>query len=154
MPLMAPHSTSQNSIASDVKGSGQFTQGDRPVSLYTLERHQIQDDPQDVCREIHSRRYSRQSADTSANSALPIESLLHIHTWHTRYPTSRQKYALEFDIKYTGMTGITFNLSTLIQHRWNTSVNWSEAIGKTDLLSMYQKRETLSSTLTIACDSW
>ena len=68
-------------------------------------------------------------------------------TWRTKCPTSGQKYALEFDIKYAGVMGIAFNLSTLLHHRWNVSMDRTEAVGKTDLLSMYQTRETVSSTL-------
>ena len=36
MPLMALHSTSQNSIACDVKESNQLTYSDSPVSLYQV----------------------------------------------------------------------------------------------------------------------
>ena len=117
-----------------------------------LECHQIQDDlrngrrlqqqgsPQAVCSEIVPRRYSRQPAGPRhfVNSPLPIESF--------KYPGSGQKYALEFDITYAGVTGIAFNLSTLIQHRWNPYVDWSKRIAQTDLLTMYQKRDTLNST--------
>ena len=60
-----------------------------------------------------------QVPDSFVTSPLLVESFLHIHTWHTKYPTSGQKYALEFDIKYAGVTGIVFNLSTLFQNRWN-----------------------------------
>ena len=36
---------------------------------------------------------------------------------------------------------------TLYQHRWNASINWSSSSAKADLLTMYDKRETVSSTL-------
>ena len=52
--------------------------------------------------------------DAFVNLPFPIESFLHLHAQHTKYPTSGQKYALEFDIKFAGATGIAFNLSTLI----------------------------------------
>ena len=45
----------------------------------------------------HGRRLlhvNQQVPDTFFN-----ESFSHIHTWHTKYPISGQKYALEFDIK-------------------------------------------------------
>ena len=49
--------------------------------------------------------------------------------------------------KHAGVSGIAFNFSTLIQHRWNPSVDWTGSIGQTDHLTMCQKRETLESTL-------
>ena len=68
----------------------------------------------------------------------------------------------EFNVNYAGITGIAFNLSTLYQHRWNASVDWSKAIAQTDLLTMCDKRDTVSSTLramgldwkglSVACD--
>ena len=36
VPLLQPHSTSQQAIAYDVKGSEKFTQGDRTVDLYQV----------------------------------------------------------------------------------------------------------------------
>ena len=36
MPLMAPHSASQNSLAYDIKGSDKFTHDDNPASLYQV----------------------------------------------------------------------------------------------------------------------
>ena len=82
-----------------------------------------------------------------AQSPLPLESFLHIQTWHTKYPTSGQAYALEFNVSFAGVSGIAFNVSTLCQHRWNTSVNWSQPIADTDLLRMYGRRQDAEATL-------
>ena len=51
-----------------------------------------------------------------AQSPLPIESFLHVQTWHSKYPTSGQNYALEFNVSYAGVTGFpsTSELSTSI----------------------------------------
>ena len=77
-----------------------------------------------------------------AQSPLPLESFLHIHTWHTEYA-----YALEFNVSFAGVSGIAFNVSTLCQHRWNTNANWSQSIANTDLLQMYDKRGVVEATL-------
>ena len=74
-----------------------------------------------------------------AQSPLPLESFLHIQTWHTKYPTSGYHYALEFNVSFAGMAGIAFNISTLFQHRWNASANWSPSIAQADLLQMCDK---------------
>ena len=73
-------------------------------------------------------------------------TFLHIQTWHAKYPTSGQHHALEFNVRYAGVPGIAFNLSTLY-HRWNAYTNWSPSITQTDLLEMHDKREVVSSTL-------
>ena len=82
-----------------------------------------------------------------AQSPLPIESFLHIQTWHTRHPTSGQAYALEFNVSFAGVSGIAFNVPTLCQHRWNTSVNWSQPTADVDLLGMCGRRQDLEATL-------
>ena len=46
-----------------------------------------------------------------AQSPLPLESFLHIQTWHTKYPSSGQSYALEFKVSFAGVAGIAFNVS-------------------------------------------
>ena len=75
-----------------------------------------------------------------AQSPLPIESFLHIQTWHTKYPSSGQNYALEFNVSFAGVAGIAPNVSTLSQHRWNANTNWSQSIAQTDVLQLYDKR--------------
>ena len=82
-----------------------------------------------------------------AQSPLPIESFLHIQTWHSKYPSSGQQYALEFNVSFAGVAGIAFNVSTLSQHRWNANASWSQAIADTDLLQLYDKRTIVESTL-------
>ena len=63
------------------------------------------------------------------------------------FPTSRYHYALEFNVSFAGAAGIAFNISTLSQHRWNASANWSSSIAQTDLLHTYDKRDVVESTL-------
>ena len=82
-----------------------------------------------------------------AQSPLPIESFLHLQTWHAKYPSSGQAYALEFNVSFAGVPGKAFNVSTLSQHRWNTNTNWSQAIADVDLLKMYDKRKDVEATL-------
>ena len=82
-----------------------------------------------------------------AQSPLPIESFLHIQTWHTKYPSSGQAYALDFNVSFAGASGIAFNVSTLSQHRWNTNANWSNLIANADLLQMYDKCGVVEATL-------
>ena len=59
--------------------------------------------------------------ESFAQSPLPLESFLHIQTWHSRYPTSGYHYALEFNVSFAGAAGIAFNASPLSQHRRNAS---------------------------------
>ena len=82
-----------------------------------------------------------------AQSPLPLESFFHIQTWHTKYPSSGQAYALEFNVSFADVSGIAFNVSTLCQHRRNTNANWSQSIANTDLLQMYDKRRVVEDTL-------
>ena len=69
-------------------------------------------------------------------------------------PTSGQNYALEFNFSYAGVTGIAFSLSTLYQHRWNASIDWSNAVAQTDLLTMYDLRYALKSILWAMGRDW
>ena len=82
-----------------------------------------------------------------AQSPLPIESFLHLQTWHTRYPSSGQAYALEFNISFAGVKSIAFNVATLCQQRWNTNVNWNQMIADFDLVNMHGHRQDLETTL-------
>ena len=156
IPLMAPRSTSQNSIAYDIKGSDKFTQlyqvGSYGSCLSALRSRMICEMEGDfsskgaprmcVVKSFQSGSHvNQQVPDTFVNSPLPIESFLHIHTWQTKCSTSGQKYALEFDTKYAGVTGIVVNNSTLLQHRWHSSVDWP------DWSADYVPDETLNSTL-------
>ena len=127
---------------------------------YVSEKSQIQDDLRDgrtspskgaprmhMVKSFQSGSHvNQQVPHTFVNSPLPIESFLHTLTpgiLNTRH----QEYALQFDITCAGVTSTAFNLSALIQQRWHSSVDWSDAISQTNLLTMYQKRETLKSTL-------
>ena len=110
VPLLQPHSTSQQAIAYDVKGSGKFTQRDRPVSLYQVgsfgsclsaRRSRL------VCAmegDFNSKgavkmgavksfqggsHINRQVPEAFAQSPLPIESFSHIQTWHVGSTSKR-----------------------------------------------------------------
>ena len=168
VPLMAPHNTSQNAIAYNIKESEKFTKGERPVDLYqvgscgsclsalrsrlvcAVEGEFSSKGPLEmgVVKSFQTGSHVNQKVPAPfAQSPLPIELFLHVHTWHSKYPTSGQHYALELNVNYAGVTGIAFKLSTLYQPRWNANIDWSDAIAQTDLLTMYDKRDTLKSTL-------
>ena len=48
-----------------------------------------------------------------AQSPLPIETFLRIQTWHTRYPQFHKDYSLEFNVTYTNVVGLVFEVDTL-----------------------------------------
>ena len=73
-----------------------------------------------------------------SGSPLPVETFLHTHTWHTKYPKSGEQCSLEFGIKYAGTAEIAFSLSTLIQHKWNSQADWTPSIADEDFLSIYK----------------
>ena len=168
VPLLQPYNTSQNPIAHDVKGSDRYTQRDRPVDLYQVGsyasclsalRSRL------VCAmegEFVSKGAVKMGAvkyfqggnhinkkvpESFAQFPLPLETFLHIQTWHSRDPTSGYHYALESDVSFAGVAGIAFNISTLSQHRWNAMANWSSSIAQTNLLLMYDKKGVVESTL-------
>ena len=85
--------------------------------------------------------------ESFADSPCPLETFLHIQTWHSKYPTSGCHSALEFNVSFAGVTGIAFNLSALSQHRWNAYTYWSPSIAQTDLLSVCGVRLVVESTL-------
>ena len=168
VPFLQPHSTSQSVIAFDVKGSEKLTQGDCPVSLCQVGSFGS------CLSALRSRRacamegefntkgavkmgavksfqggshINRQVPETFAQCPLPLETFLHIQTWHAKYPSSSQNYALEFNVGYAGNSGIAFNLTTFTPHRWNPSIDWSSAIAQTDLFAMYDLKYTLKRIL-------
>ena len=57
---------------------------------------------------------NQQVSEKFSGSLLPVESFLHIHTWHTKYPKSCEQCSLEFDIKYAGIAGIAAMPSTSV----------------------------------------
>ena len=105
VPLLQPYSTSQQSIAYDVKGSERYTAGDGPVDLYQVGsygsclsalRSRL------VCAmegEFMSKGAVKMGAvksfqggshiknkvpESFAQSPLPLETFLHIQTWHSK----------------------------------------------------------------------
>ena len=114
-------------LAFDVKGSDRWTSGDRPVDLYQVGSY-------DSCfSALRSRlvcamegvftskgavkmgavksfqggnHINKKVPAQFAQSPLPLESFLHIQTWHTKYPSSGQAYALEFNVSFAGVSGI------------------------------------------------
>ena len=90
---------------------------------------------------------NRQVPETFAQSPLPIETFLHIQTWHTKHPRVAKEYALDFNVWLTGVTGLAFNISTLRQHVWDTSTEWISDIAHTNLLAVYGMKDSLNRTL-------
>ena len=136
VPLLQPHSTSQASIACDVKGSERYTSGDRPVDFYQVGSYgsclsTLRSRP-DCAMEgefmskgavkmgavksfqggSHINKKMPESFAQSPLSPLPLETFLDIQTWHSKYPTSGYHYALEFNVSFAGVTGVAFNIST------------------------------------------
>ena len=127
VPLLQPHSPSQQANAYDVKGSEKLTQKDRPVDLY-----QVQLGSYGSCLSALRSRlvyamegqfsskgavkmgavklfktgslFNKKVPEPFAQSPLPIESFLHVQTCHSKHPSSGQiqNYALEFNISYAG----------------------------------------------------
>ena len=166
--MLLAYDTSQTPLAYDVKGSERWTYGDRPVDLYqvgsygsclsglrsrllcALEGEFVSKGAvkMGAVKSFQGGNHINKKAPASfAQSPLPLESFLHIQTWHPQYPTSGYHYALEFNVSFAGVAGIAFNTSTLSQHRWNPCDNWSTSIAQTDLLQMYDKRGVVESTL-------
>ena len=166
-PLLQSYNTSQTSLACDAKSSERWTAGDRPVDLYQVGSYGS------CLSALRSRLVCAMEGDFVSKGAVkigavesfqggnhinkkvpakfaqspwPLESFLHIQTWHTKYPSSGQHYALEFNISFAGVAGIAFDVSTLSQHRWNANARWSQAIADTDLFQLYDKRTVVEST--------
>ena len=93
-----------------------------------MSKEALQDGRSQVFSTRHSRLVDQQVPDRFSGSPLLVETFLHIHTWHMKYPKSGEQCSWEFDIKYAGIAGIAFNLSTLTQHKWNAQVNWTTSI--------------------------
>ena len=104
---------------------------------------------QDGCCQIFQSgsHINRQVPETFAQSPLPLETFLRIQTWHTKYSRFDKDYALDFNVWLTGVAGLAFNISTLQQRRLNTDVEWTTDIAQTDLLDLYDLKDTLKRTL-------
>ena len=72
-----------------------------------------------------------------------VSTFLHVQTWQTKHPRFDKEWALDFNVWFTGVAGLAFNISTLQQHRWNTDVEWITDIAQTDLLGLYDLKDTL-----------
>ena len=129
-----PHTKSQQSIANDVKGSNQFTDGSCPVSLYQVGSYgsclsalrpkmscamegNFQSKGAPRTGEIKHfqaggpcQSASLQEVPRLASPCRDLPSHSQFHTWHMKYPKSGEQNSLEFDIKYTGIAGIALNL--------------------------------------------
>ena len=128
--------TSQTQLAFDVKGSERCNEsGDRPVDLYQVGsygsrlsalRSRLTCSMEGVftnkgavkmgaVKSFQGGNHINKKVPAQfAQSPLPIESFLHIQTWHTKYPTSGQADALEFNVSFARVSGIAFNVSTLV----------------------------------------
>ena len=73
---------------------------------------------------------------------LPIETFLHIHTWHTKYPKTGEQYSLEFNIKHAGIAGKAWSIDTPIKHKWNANVDWTPMVAQEDLLELYHEKRS------------
>ena len=124
-PLLQSYNTSQQSLAFDVKGSERWTDGSRPVDLYQVgsygsclsaSRSRLICPMEGVSNSKGTgavkmgavksfqggNHINKKVPAQFAHSPLPIESFLHLQTWHTRYPSSGQVYALEFNVSFEG----------------------------------------------------
>ena len=167
--MLQPYNTSQNPIASE--GSDRYTAGDRPVTLYqvgsygsclsALRSRLVCAMEGEFVRFVSKgavkmgavksfqggNHINKKVPEFFAQSPLPLESFLHIQTWHSRHPKSGAHYAPEFSVSFAGVAGLASNLTTLSQHRWNAMANWSSSTARTDLLQMYDKKGVVESTL-------
>ena len=137
------------------EGSGQFMDGTVPVSLYQAGGYGmsqctlLQDDL------FHGRKLREQSLFDqvlmSTNGPRQIQRLTSpsrdFLACHVAHEVSHEQCSLEFDIKYTGIAGTAFNLSTLIQRKWHAQVEWTTNIADEDLLPLNKKHSLLEQTL-------
>ena len=134
-PLLQSYNTSQTALAFDVKGSERWTHGERPVDLYQVGSYGS------CLSALRSRlicamegvftnkgavkmgtvksfqggnHINKKVPAQFAQSPLPIESFLHIQTWHTKYPTSGQAYALEFNVSFARSVRYCFQCLYLV----------------------------------------
>ena len=105
--LVHPHTRSQASIAHDVKGSKSYADGTVPASLYqvgsygsrlsalrskmicAMEGNFTSKGAPRMGEVKHFRpgtHINEQVTEKLAGSPLPLETFLHIHTWHAKYP--------------------------------------------------------------------
>ena len=156
--------TRDPSSPSPRESSNQFTDGTSPVSLPGWKLRlmsQCTSFQDDLCRgrkllkqgstqdgrdQVLSSRDSCQPTGLREVQWLTSPSRDFLAHSHMAYEVS-QVWRAEVDIKYAGIAGIAFNLSTLIQHKWNSQVDWHPSIANEDLLSLYKKRNVMESTL-------
>ena len=117
-PLLQSYKTSQTSLAFDVKGSERWPAGDRPVHLYQVGSYgsclsALRSRLVCAMEGVFTSKGAVKMGAMFAQSPLPLESFLHIQTWHAKYFSSGQAYALEFNVSFAGVSGIAFNVSTL-----------------------------------------
>ena len=71
-----------------------------------------------------------------AQSPLPIETFLHIQTWHARYPQFHKNCALELNVTYASVVGLGFMVATLARHQWSVDVEWATDYAQVDIIRM------------------
>ena len=129
------HSTSQQAIAYDVKGSENFTQGER--SKGPLASGELQ--PL-LLSTLRSRLVCAMEGDFSSKGAIKMGALKSFQTCSH----------INKKLPDAGLTRIAFNLSKHTQISTsivgNASIDWSSATAQTALLTMYDLRYTLKST--------
>ena len=77
-------------------------------------------------------------------SPLPIETFLHICTWHTRYPQFHWEYSFEFNVTYAYVKSFLFEVDTLHHHPWSVETEWASDYAQLDLLDMCDLRDSIS----------
>ena len=135
-----PIHTNWRSIPSDIRPARICTDGDKPVDLYqrstfgsclsSIRARALWPTQGNFIAKGAPRYYqsrlcnggTRQSVDYPeqwAQSPLPIETFLHICTWHTRYPQFHRKYSLDFNVTYAYVKGFLLEVDTLLHHPWS-----------------------------------
>ena len=82
--------------------------------------------------------------DEWAQSPLPIETFLHIQTWHTRYPQFHKEYSPELNVTYANVVGLVFTVDTLIRHHWSVDTEWATDYAQVDLIRMFGLYDTMT----------
>ena len=79
-----------------------------------------------------------------AQSPLPASSISRLGTLSILLPDRLMHWS---SMSVLQGSQALLSMSTLCQHRWNTSVNWSQPIADVDLLKMYGSRQDIKATL-------
>ena len=154
-PLFNPLATSSAPTSLAVEGTENYTSGLTGVDLYQVGsygsalsclRSTFTPKLKDVKAFEGAGHVNRTRPPDCPDGPLAMEASLHIEAWRTKYPKIGWQYALEFEVQYACVKGVCPNISELLGHRWNTNSNWREFVQQTGLLSLHDKRATLTET--------